>query len=177
MIKISNLEEKQLLIARHFIDLKEKGNDFQDKDIFDFWCKYFPGDFKLKNKKYRYQSFIYVEGSACGCLTLPDRKYIPKYLIQIYNKLWDNCYPFVNEYIATHTLRECDKDLTKLRKKHQNIIKRRCSGISCYGSINHWRVSGLSTYSIHSYRSSESYSGNYENCLKYIEQKKYERRS
>ena len=36
MIKISNLEEKQLLIARHFIDLKEKGNDFQDKDIFDF---------------------------------------------------------------------------------------------------------------------------------------------
>ena len=52
MIKINNLEEKQLLIARHFIDLKEKGNDFQDKDIFEFWCKYFPGDFKLK-KKYR----------------------------------------------------------------------------------------------------------------------------
>lgn len=177
MIKINNLEEKQLLIARHFIDLKEKGQDFDNKDILELWNKYFPGDFKLTKKKYRYQSFIYKEGSACGCLTVPDTKYIPKYLIAIYNKLWDNCFPFVNDYIATHTLRECDKELTQLRKKHQKIIMMRCSGINCYGTINHWRISGLSTYSIYSYRSRESYSGNYENCLKYIEQKKNERRS
>ena len=55
MIKISNLEEKQLLIARYFIDLKEKGQDYQDKDILELWNKYFPGDFKLSKKKYRYQ--------------------------------------------------------------------------------------------------------------------------
>ncbi|MDY5027148.1 MAG: hypothetical protein SPF19_11635 [Oliverpabstia sp.] len=175
MIKISNLEEKQLLIARYFIDLKEKGQDYQDKDILELWNKYFPGDFKLSKKKYRYQSFIYKEGSACGCLTLPDTKYIPKYLIAIYNKLWDNCCTFVNNYIATHILRECDKELTKLRKYHQNIIKRRCSGIHFYGSINNWHINRLCTYCVYAY--GESYTGNYEKCLKFIEQKKYERQS
>ena len=53
MLKIENLEEKQLLVAGYFINKKEKGIEIQDKDIFQQWTKYFPDDFHLRKKKYR----------------------------------------------------------------------------------------------------------------------------
>ena len=175
MVKIKNLEEKQLLVARHFIIEKENGKEFRDKDIFQLWTKYFPADFWLNRKKYGKQKFIYQDDTPTNRhLTLPDKKGIPKYVIDRYNTIWENwCCVAVNNLIEKYTLPECNRALTKLRKKHQNIILRRCYEMAGYGEICNWPISRLSIYGV--YVHEESYTGNYEKCLNYIRNLKQKR--
>lgn len=174
MLKIENLEEKQLLVAGYFINKKEKGIGIQDKDIFQQWTKYFPDDFHLRKKKYRYQRFIYGEEKEYGCLTLPDTKYIRKYVIANYNKLWKSCSIAVENYIEKYTKDDWDKEITKLRKKHERHLKLKSTALGGYAEINHWRTDRLSTY--HIWLDGGEFIGNYKICLDCLEQVKRERR-
>ena len=63
MLKIDNLKEKELIVARYFIrNRKMKSEDFSDKDIFDIWMYKFPNDFKLRKKNFN------QHGQMGGCI-------------------------------------------------------------------------------------------------------------
>lgn len=44
---IESNKEKKLIIARYFIKEKEKGNKFDEQDIFNMWNNYFSSDFRI----------------------------------------------------------------------------------------------------------------------------------
>lgn len=174
LLKIRNIEEKQLLVAGYFIRQRDKGITFQEKDFFEQWNKYFPNDFHLWGKKYRNQRFIYGEETEYGCLTLPDKRYIRKYVIDNYNRLWEPCCKAIKDYIERFTRDDWEREITILRKKHERQLKMIVAYLGGDVQINHWRIERLSTY--HIWLDEGEFIGNFKLCINYLEKVKRERR-
>lgn len=176
LLKIYNVEEKQLLVAGYFIEKKKKGVQFQDKDIFKVWSRYFVGDFSLKKKKYKYQKFIYSDESEYGHLTLEDTRYVPKYVIKNHNRLWNDSCMVIHNYLENMTTDDWEKEITTLRKKHERHLKLKCAALGGCVRIQNWYKDQLSTYRVEVWTEEKEFVGNYQRCLEYLEQIKYERK-
>lgn len=175
MLKIDNLEEKELIVARYFIrNRKMKSEDFSDKDIFDIWMYKFPNDFKLRKKNFNQQKFVYVEDESGGHLILPNKKGIRKPVIERYNKVWNDCCISVKNLVDKYTIEDCDRNLTKLRKDHEFHLKLKSTLLSCYCRIVSFPTDKLSKYYIES--DDEEVEYHYEQSVEYLEQLKQDRR-
>lgn len=174
-LKLSNQEERNLIIAGIFIrQMQRGGKEPTDEEIFDRWNERFKYDFYLPLKKYHNQRFIYKEGSKFGCLTLPDTRYIQNYILINYNRLWVNCCTKVREYMEL-SYDEWMQTLTALRKKNEKHLKLKCTNLGGTTRMEKWKLDYFVTY--HIWIDREEFIGNYQNCVDFLNKVKQERKS
>lgn len=97
-----DMVEKKLIVARYFIEEKNKGNIYEEKDVFCKLCNFFPSDYKIGKYK-----FVLEHNENEPYLTIENPN-IPNSLILEYTRIWKYQYQNICYYIMNHTLEECD---------------------------------------------------------------------
>ena len=170
MVQIKNLKEKRLIIARYFINKKNSGKEFDEKDIFYMWNNYFPSDFRVS----MHQKLKLQIKDGKSKLIFPYDTKISADIINGYSQIWNEICHRINGYVRDYTLEKCDADLTKLRHRHARKIKNHCENIKYGAKLTNEPKNKLSTYVF--FQKNFSRSGNYEQVLAWVQDIKNSRK-
>jgi hypothetical protein len=170
MVKIKNLEEKRLIVARYFILQKNKQKEFTEHDVYYMWNNYFPSDFRT-SKNHKFKLHI-KDGKSHLTFAYND---ISKEQLAEYTQIWHNIYYWFGLYVENHTLEVCDKDIAKIRRKHENYLK--CQAKSIWHGAKMVRATVHKPASYTYFKKGFSRCGDYEQVLEWIEEIKEEQKT
>lgn len=118
---IESNKEKKLLIARYFIKEKDKGNGFDEQDIFHMWNNYFPNDFRFsRNRKLKivkYGTYYKLEPEAVW----PEVK---KEDINSFNNRFEKISKWILRYVRMSDLDKVDTDILRQRRHQLKVLKK-----------------------------------------------------
>lgn len=164
--QLPDLFEKRFIIARYFINQKNNGKEFQEKDIYYMWNNYFPSDFRISNKRK-----LKLQGGKfySKLVLLENAANIEQSLIDNYNNKWKKIYCWIREYVKSHTLEECDAELSKLRKEQRKELIRVYKPLKFYVRNTTAKASDPKVATYHIFHGNKSRSGGYASLMEYAE--------
>ncbi|MDO5403774.1 MAG: hypothetical protein Q4F11_10090 [Eubacteriales bacterium] len=118
---IKSNKEKKLIIARYFIKEKDKGNKFDEQDIFYMWNNYFPSDFRIsKTRKLKivcYGNYYKLEPKE----NWPDVK---KEDINSFNNRFEKISKWIIRYVNMNNLDKVTTDILRQRIHQLKVLRK-----------------------------------------------------
>lgn len=129
MLQISNLKEKELLIAHYFCGLKKK--ELTPYEVFDMWSNWFKRDFRING--------VPVFTISDDRLTYrKDSKVTDRDILNQYNQTFQNIYKWIKHTleVESHDKIYFKQELEKERNKEYGRVIRTAKPLGIYIAMN-----------------------------------------
>lgn len=118
---IESNKEKKLLIARYFIKEKDKGNKFDERDIFYMWNNYFPSDFRIsKTRKLK----IVSHGTYYKLEPEKDWPDVKQEDVNSFNNRFEKISKWILLYVNMSDLDKVDTDILRQRRHQLKVLRK-----------------------------------------------------